>query len=51
MFVFLYILAAIGVAYWARLDGRKAGVWFTLAILLTPLGASVAMMIRGRVER
>jgi hypothetical protein len=48
MFVFLYILAAMGVAYWARLDGRSPGIWFTLAILLTPLGGSVALMIRGR---
>jgi hypothetical protein len=51
MFVFLYILAAMGVAYWARLDGRSPGTWFLLAILLTPLGASVALMIRGRFER
>ncbi len=51
MIVFLYLLAAMGVAYWARLDGRKPGVWFLLAILLTPLGASVALMIRGRFER
>jgi hypothetical protein len=48
MIVFLYLLAAMGVAYWARLDGRKPGVWFLLAILLTPLGASVALMIRSR---
>ena len=50
MFVFLYVLAAMGIAYWARLNGRKPGVWFLLAILLTPLGASVAMAIRGRME-
>ncbi len=48
MIVFLYLLAAMGVAYWARLDGRKPGVWFLLAIILTPLGASVALAIRGR---
>ncbi len=51
MLVFLYLLGAMGVAYWARLDGRSPGVWFALAIFLTPLGASVALMIRGRFER
>ncbi|HWA68661.1 MAG TPA: hypothetical protein VG821_02365 [Rhizomicrobium sp.] len=48
MLAFLYILAAMGVAYWARLEGRNAGVWFALALMLTPLGASVALMIRAR---
>lgn len=48
MLVFFYILAAMGVAYWAKLDGRNPGVWFALALLLTPLGASVALMIRAR---
>ena len=48
MFVFLYLLAAMGVAYWAKLDGRKPGIWFALAILLTPLGASIALMVRTR---
>ncbi|MDB5736001.1 MAG: hypothetical protein JWP16_358 [Alphaproteobacteria bacterium] len=48
MLVFLYVLAAMGVAYWARLDGRRPGTWFLLAILLTPLGGSIALMIRTR---
>ena len=26
--VFLYMLAAMGVAYWAKLDGRNPAVWF-----------------------
>ena len=51
MFIFLYLLAAMGVSYWAKLDGRSPGTWLVLAIILTPLGASVAMMIRGRMER
>jgi hypothetical protein len=51
MFVFLYVLAAMGVSYWARLDGRSPGTWFLLAILLTPLGASIALAIRGKLER
>jgi hypothetical protein len=48
MLIFLYILAAMGVAYWAKLDGRRAGVWFITSILLTPLGGSVALMVADR---
>jgi hypothetical protein len=48
MLVFLYLLAAMGVSYWAKLDGRNAAVWFALAILLTPLGGSLALMLIGR---
>jgi len=48
MIVFLWILAAMGVAYWAKVDGRKPGIWFVLAIILTPLGASVLMMLSQR---
>ena len=40
MFVFLYLLAAMGVAYWAKLDGRNPTFWFAAATLLTPLGGS-----------
>ena len=35
MFVFLYMLAAMGVAYWAKLEGRNPFLWF---------GASLALM-------
>lgn len=48
MFVFFYLLAAMGVAYWAKLDGRKPVFWFAAAIALTPLGASVALMVMDR---
>ena len=50
MFVFFYILAAMGVAYWAKIDGRKPFVWFVLALMLTPLGASIALYVRERLE-
>ena len=50
MLAFFYILAAMGVAYWAKLDGRNPGVWFTAAILLTPLGASLALWLFDRVN-
>jgi hypothetical protein len=51
MFIFLYLLAALGVAYWAKLDGRNATVWFGAALVLTPLGASIALMAFDRFGR
>jgi hypothetical protein len=51
MFVFLYMLAAMGVAYWAKLDGRNPAVWFGASLALTPIGASAALMIAGRYFR
>ena len=48
MWIFLYLLAAMGVAYWAKLDSRNPTVWFAVAVVLTPLGASIALMIWGR---
>jgi hypothetical protein len=48
MIIFLWVLAAMGVAYWAKVHGRKAGIWFVLAIILTPLGASVLLMLSDR---
>jgi hypothetical protein len=46
--VFLWVLAAMGVAYWAKLHGRSPAIWFILAIILTPLGASVLLMLSDR---
>ncbi len=48
MFVFFYLLAAMGIAYWAKLDGRNPAVWFAAAVVLTPIGASIALMIWDR---
>jgi len=48
MWVFIYVLAAMGVAYWARLDGRNPTLWFAAAIVTTPLGASIALKIWDR---
>ncbi len=48
MLVFLYILAAMGVAYWAKLDGRKPWFWFVLSLVITPLVGSVALWAFGR---
>jgi hypothetical protein len=48
MFIFLYLLAAMGVSYWAKLDGRNPLVWFAASICLTPLGGSLALMLADR---
>jgi hypothetical protein len=48
MIVFLYILAAMGVAYWAKLHGRNAVLWFVIAAAITPLGGSLALMAADR---
>jgi hypothetical protein len=49
--LFFYLLAALGVAYWAKLDGRSPAVWPGAAIILTPLGASLALMAFDRFGR
>lgn len=51
MLIFLYLLAAMGVAYWAKLHGRPPFVWFAASIILTPLGSSLAMMAMDRFGR
>jgi hypothetical protein len=51
VFVFFYILAAMGIAYWAKLDGRNPLVWFVASVALTPIGSSVALMIMDRYGR
>ena len=48
MLLFFYFLSAMGIAYWAKLDGRNPTIWFVLAIILTPLGASVLLMLSDR---
>jgi hypothetical protein len=48
MFAFFWILAAMGVAYWAKLHGRNPGFWFVFAMLLSPLVGSVALWAADR---
>jgi hypothetical protein len=43
MLPFLWILAAMGVAYWAKLDGRNAFFWFCVSVLLSPLVGSLLL--------
>ena len=51
MFIFFYLLAAMGVAYWAKLDGRNAALWFAAGVALTPLGASLVLGLMNRYGR
>ena len=51
MFIFLWVLASMGVAYWAKLDGRNPALWFTASVLLSPLAGSVALMLADRWRR
>ena len=48
MLLFLYFLAAIGLAYFAKLKGRNPALWGMLGVLLTPLGGSIALMLADR---
>ncbi len=38
----------MGLAYWAKIHGRNAGLWFVLGVVLTPLGGSIALMAADR---
>jgi hypothetical protein len=48
VYVFFYMLAAMGIAYWAKLDGRNPLVWFVASVALTAIGGSIALMIANR---
>ena len=51
VYIFFYLLAAMGVAYWAKRGGRNPLLWFAASVALTPLGGSVALMIADRYGR
>jgi len=51
VYVFFYMLAAMGIAYWAKLGGRNPLLWFAASVALTPIGGSVALMIADRYGR
>lgn len=48
MIAFLYLLAALGVAYWAKVHDRNPALWFALSIALTPLGGALAIRFADR---
>ena len=48
MFIFLWILASLGVAYAAKLSLRHPFWWFLTAAILSPLGGSVLLWAANR---
>jgi len=51
LYIFFNLLAAMGLAYWAKLGGRNPLIWFAASLALTPLGGSVALMIADKYRR
>jgi len=50
MWAFLWILGAMGVAYWAKMSGRNGWLWFALGVVLSPLGGIVALYAADRLS-
>ena len=48
MFIFIWILASIGVAYAAQLSLRHPFWWFMVSVILSPLGGSVLLWAVNR---
>ena len=48
MFVFLWILASMGVAYGAKISLRQPLAWFVIAAILSPLVGSVLLWSANR---
>ncbi len=48
MFVFLWFLASMGVAYAAKLSLRYPFLWFLLALFLSPLVGSILLWAANR---
>ena len=48
MIAFVWIIAAIGVAYAAKLSGRPPFVWFVFAVIASPLLGSAALYFANR---
>ena len=51
MLVFFWVLAAMGVAYWAKIHGRNPALWFTVAVLLSPPVGAIALAVMDRQRR
>jgi hypothetical protein len=48
MFVFLWLLGSMGVAFAAKQSGRNPALWFALSAALSPLVGSVALLLANR---
>ena len=41
--LFFYLLASMGLAYWAKINRRNPLLWFGMAVICTPLLASIIL--------
>jgi hypothetical protein len=48
MFVFIWILASMGVAYGAKISLRQPFSWFVIAAILSPLVGSALLWAANR---
>jgi len=48
MLLFFYLLAAMGVAYWAKINRRNPAFWFGVSVICTPLLASAILYAMDR---
>ncbi|MGH6827981.1 MAG: hypothetical protein ACREFW_03620 [Rhizomicrobium sp.] len=48
MFIFLWILGSMGVAYAAKVTARQPFWWFMLSIVCTPLATGIALWAMNR---
>jgi hypothetical protein len=51
MLVFFWVLASMGVAYWAKIHGRNTALWFVIAVLLSPPAGAIALAVMARQRR
>jgi hypothetical protein len=48
MLLFFYLLASMGLAYWAKINRRNPALWFGMAVICTPLLASIILYAMER---
>jgi len=48
MLLFFYLLASMGVGYWAKINHRNPALWFGVSVIGTPLLASVMLYAMER---
>ncbi|MEI6283345.1 MAG: hypothetical protein WCP82_11640 [Alphaproteobacteria bacterium] len=51
MLVFFWVLASMGVAYWAKIHDRNTALWFVVAVLLSPPVGAIALAVLDRQRR
>jgi len=48
MLLFFYLLASMGMAYWAKINHRNPALWFGVSVICTPLLASAMLYAMDR---